>query len=125
MCTGCRQWVNLGKGQGQLLGSCHSCGAEVVWRGHAQLQSWVQCDACGRWRSVPDHTLRYSLLLNAGYTSATDRSTAGAVSCMWQLVFCASPHPWPQSLIQCLLATNCSTDGGGVGEGGLRTAHDS
>lgn len=59
-CTACHQWVNLGKGTGHLLGTCQGCGADVAWQGHEALQSWVQCDACGRWRSVPDHVLRYA-----------------------------------------------------------------
>ena len=64
-CTACQQWVNLGKGQGQLQGTCGGCGAVVAWQGHAALQSWVQCDACGRWRSVPDHILRYGARLRS------------------------------------------------------------
>ncbi|KAL3143278.1 hypothetical protein ABBQ38_002121 [Trebouxia sp. C0009 RCD-2024] len=58
-CPGCQEWVNLGKGgQAALSSVCHGCGTLVTWQGHQELQSWVQCDACGRWRTVPDSTLR-------------------------------------------------------------------
>lgn len=57
-CKVCHQWTNLGKGQGHLEGACQGCGATVTWQSPEALQSWVQCDACGRWRSVPDHVLR-------------------------------------------------------------------
>jgi len=57
-CSACQQWVNLGKGREGLQGVCEQCGGEVRWRGHEQVQSWIQCDACGRWRTVPDTVLR-------------------------------------------------------------------
>ncbi|KAL3133730.1 hypothetical protein ABBQ32_008220 [Trebouxia sp. C0010 RCD-2024] len=58
-CPGCQEWVNLGRGRQPALSSvCHGCGTLVTWQGHQELQSWVQCDACGRWRTVPDSTLR-------------------------------------------------------------------
>ena len=57
-CLGCQQWVNLGKGRHALSSTCQACGTLVTWQGHQELQSWVQCDACGRWRTVPDTTLR-------------------------------------------------------------------
>ena len=50
--------MNLGKGKEGLQGVCEQCGGEVRWRGHEQVQSWIQCDACGRWRTVPDTVLR-------------------------------------------------------------------
>ena len=81
-CTACQQWVNLGKGQGQLQGMCGGCGAVVAWQEHAKLQSWVQCDACGRWRSVPDHILRYDAYLRSrdgwGLPCAAAAATAAA-----------------------------------------------
>ncbi|DBA75057.1 TPA: hypothetical protein ACH3X1_010392 [Trebouxia sp. C0004] len=57
-CSACQHWVNLGKGREGLQGLCEQCGGEVRWRGHQQVQSWVQCDACGRWRTVADTVLR-------------------------------------------------------------------
>ena len=57
-CSACQHWVNLGKGREGLQGVCEQCGGEVRWRGHQQVQSWIQCDACGRWRTVPDTVLR-------------------------------------------------------------------
>ena len=59
-CSGCQQWVNRGKGRGALQGGCGQCGGVVAWQGHQELQSWIQCDACGRWRTVPDSLLRYA-----------------------------------------------------------------
>lgn len=57
-CQACQQWVNLGRGRGELQGRCEQCGGDVRWQGHKELQSWIQCDACGRWRTVPDTVLR-------------------------------------------------------------------
>ena len=57
-CSACQHWVNLGKGREGLQGVCEQCGGEVRWRSHEQVQSWIQCDACGRWRTVPDTVLR-------------------------------------------------------------------
>ena len=57
-CTACHHWVNLGKGREELKGTCEQCGGEVKWREHEAVQSWIQCDACGRWRTVPDTVLR-------------------------------------------------------------------
>ena len=61
-CSACQHWVNLGKGREGLQGLCEQCGGEVRWRGHHQVQSWIQCDACGRWRTVPDTVLRQVLM---------------------------------------------------------------
>lgn len=57
-CSACQHWVNLGKGSAELQGSCDQCGAGVRWQGHEEVQSWIQCDTCGRWRTVPDTALR-------------------------------------------------------------------
>lgn len=61
-CSACQHWVNLGKGREGLHGVCEQCGGEVRWREHEQVQSWIQCDACGRWRTVPDTVLRQVLI---------------------------------------------------------------
>ena len=70
-CAACQHWVNLGKGgQGQegLQGRCEHCGGQVEWKGHEEVQSWIQCDACGRWRTVPDTVLRQVVVLSVRCT---------------------------------------------------------
>lgn len=37
---------------------CAGCGADVVWRGHTLTQGWIQCDDCGRWRTLQTNQLR-------------------------------------------------------------------
>ena len=72
-CAACQQWVNLGRGQGGLHGRCEQCGGQVEWKGHEEVQSWIQCDACGRWRTVPDTVLRQ---VDAHSARCTDRHAA-------------------------------------------------
>lgn len=60
----CGEWVNLGRPQqgpaGQLTvsdGRCPQCRRDVQWRGAGALQTWIQCDDCGRWRSGLDEDM--------------------------------------------------------------------
>jgi hypothetical protein len=53
--TCCR--VDLGRGdeEGPALQPCPACGLQVQRQAHGELQSWIQCSTCGKWRAIaPD-----------------------------------------------------------------------
>ncbi|KAK9919052.1 hypothetical protein WJX75_009029 [Coccomyxa subellipsoidea] len=58
-CTQCSTWVELGMEAADNAGRpCPSCGEQVHRKRYDELESWVQCDACGKWRSIARCLLR-------------------------------------------------------------------
>ena len=54
-CTGCCACIwPCGQRMGLL---CSWCLLQVRKQAHDDLQSWVQCDECGKWRTVPPAVL--------------------------------------------------------------------
>ncbi|BDA46570.1 hypothetical protein COCOBI_09-0220 [Coccomyxa sp. Obi] len=52
-CMHCNEWVELGVETADCEGTaCPSCGEQVARKQYKEVECWVQCDACGKWRSI-------------------------------------------------------------------------
>ncbi|CAL8471179.1 g10721 [Coccomyxa elongata] len=59
VCMQCNTWVELGPGSPECEGkACPSCGEQVNRKQYKELECWVQCDACGKWRSIAQCLLK-------------------------------------------------------------------
>jgi hypothetical protein len=60
-CLFCARWVVVSfppPGEASQGPSCADCGKPIALTEGQPMEAWVQCDDCGKWRSLPRHQLR-------------------------------------------------------------------
>ncbi len=61
-CRNCGEWTSLGQAPEQ---KCLACSAPVVRQSHRELQYWILCEDCGKWRATTAEIARQVDLLES------------------------------------------------------------